>query len=125
MRIRLDAEQADGQESRHLRQSQVPLADVECAALSEVRMSEDQFTSEISGMLSALGSLTARDVIAVESATCDRCGGSCEDGYRIEYHGQADPETGYRDQSIICIACDEEDGEYDAADAAMDMAEGF
>lgn len=78
-------------------------------------------------MLSALRSLTARDVVALEDPppTCDRCGCSCEDGYHIEYHGQADPETGYRDQSIICSACDEADGEYNAADAKMDMAEGY
>lgn len=56
------------------------------------------------------------------NATCDRCGGSLDDGYLIVYHGQPDPETGYRDQEVICTACDEDDERYEAADAAYDMS---
>ena len=59
---------------------------------------------------------------ADRNVACDRCGGSTEDGYVLMYHGEADQETGYRDQEVICAACDEEDGQYDAADAAYDMS---
>lgn len=67
-----------------------------------------------------LGVVMAR--AAEKLPACDQCGGSCEDGHRIGYHGQPDPETGYRDQSIICSACDEEDGKFEAADASYEMS---
>jgi hypothetical protein len=51
--------------------------------------------------------------------TCDRCGARCEDGHEIVFTGRPEPETGYRPQEVVCVACLEEDGKYDAADAAI------
>lgn len=82
-----------------------------------------QLTAQTEAVLDFLGGLAMPTRANEEKApTCDRCGNSCDDGWITMYHGQADPETGYRDQEIICAACDEADGEFDAADAAYDMS---
>lgn len=61
-----------------------------------------------------------------ESPTCYSCGCPADNGYIRLSAGERDPETGYiEDERVICAACNKEDGRYDAADLAMDMAEGF
>jgi hypothetical protein len=58
------------------------------------------------------------------SPLCSECGARCDDGYIIKGNAMREPGTGYLDEEIICAACLEEEGRYDAADAAMDMREG-
>ncbi len=60
--------------------------------------------------------------------TCNYCGYSCKYGCEVRSARQ-DPETGYIDETVICEEClqgEQEEGYRDmAADAAMDMQEGY
>ncbi len=63
-------------------------------------------------------------LFADESPKCSVCGCPCDDGFVVKGSGQRERDTNYEDEEVVCAACDEADGEYDAADMAMDMAEG-
>jgi len=55
---------------------------------------------------------------------CSECGGGCGDGYIIKGGGQRERDTDYCDDEVVCAACLEDEGRFDAADMAMDMQEG-
>jgi hypothetical protein len=59
------------------------------------------------------------------SPICDNCGARCDDGYVIKGGGQRERDTDYEDSEVICAACLEEEGRWDAADMAYDLSEGF
>ena len=65
-----------------------------------------------------------------QTPSCDKCGGPTSCGYEIRYYGEADPQTGYRDQERICNRCldeveaDAEDYSDWMADMAYDLSEG-
>ena len=59
------------------------------------------------------------------SPRCSECGARCDDGYQIKGSGQRERDTDYQDSEVICAACLEEEGRYDAADMAYDLSEGF
>ena len=71
----------------------------------------NQRTNEINGRLDVLGALAGPQDRPQDDPVpiCDRCGNACDDGYSTRYYGNADPETGYRDQERICAACNEGD----------------
>lgn len=64
-------------------------------------------------------------IFSDESPKCSVCGCPADDGYVLTGNGQRERDTGYEDSEVVCAACDDADGEYDAADAAMDMQEGY
>jgi hypothetical protein len=61
--------------------------------------------------------------------TCDICGYPCRYGYETRTATRRELATGYQDEQIICSECiqgEQEEGYRDmAADAAMDMQEGY
>lgn len=57
-----------------------------------------------------------------ESPICSECGCPCDDGFEERFTGQREADTGYQDEDVICYACLEEEGRYEAADAAYDMS---
>jgi hypothetical protein len=57
--------------------------------------------------------------------TCDRCGAGCYDGHEIIYTGRPEPETGYRAQELVCVACLEDETRWDCADQQMDLGAGY
>lgn len=51
---------------------------------------------------------------------CDNCGASCENGF--EHHvSEPERDTGYSDDYFLCDLCLEEEGRWEAADAAYDL----
>lgn len=52
---------------------------------------------------------------------CEVCGEACSEGYEVHADGKADPETGYREETVYCTTCIEQSERDAAGDSAYEM----